>query len=127
VAGGERETFNDLMKSVDSPADLLQMCRFQLALGRELSMDTTRFISVPVIKPFAGYLGRAAPTSKDYGSSFPILYGNPTVKQLYIPGVNDLNNQPDQHVIKDGFNVDGTNSWDAVGVLSRFGTMSDPD
>ena len=90
-------------------------------------MDTTRFISVPVIKPLAGYLGRAAPTSKDYGSSFPILYGNPTVKQLFIPGVNDVNNQPDQHVIKDGLNVDGTNSWDAVGVFNLFGTSSDQD
>ncbi len=121
------ETFNNLIKSADSPADLLQMCRSQLALGRELSIDTTRFISVPVIKPFAGYLGRAAPTSKDYGSSFPILYGNPTVKQYFLPGINDLNNQPDQHVIKSGLNVDGTNSWDAVGVFSRFGPMSDPD
>jgi hypothetical protein len=120
----EWEAFNNLVKSAGSPADLLQMCRFQLALGRELSMDTTRFISVPVKKPLAAYLGRAAPTSKDYGSSFPTLYGNPTVKQLFIPGLNDVNNQPDQHVIKDGLHVDGTNSWDAVGVSSRFGRMS---
>jgi hypothetical protein len=121
------ETFNNLIKSADSPADLLQMCRFQLALGRELRMDTTRFISVPVIKPLAGYLGRASPASADHGSSFPILCGNPTIKQLFIPGLNDINNQPDQHVIKDGFNVDGTNSWDAVGVFNQFGTSLDPD
>jgi hypothetical protein len=122
----ERETFLGIVSKVDSPSELLEELRAELALGFKLELDTTKIIATPVNGPVAAYMGQGNVTSDRYDAAqFPILYGNPLVKQLFIPGIRDLNNQADANVIQSSFDIDATNSYDAVGAMARFSPAQD--
>lgn len=120
----ERGTFMEIVNKVESPAELLEQLRAELALGYRLQMHTTRIISAHVKGPIAAYMGQGNVTSDRYDERFPILYGNPFLKQLFIPGIRDQENKADGTIIHSAFDVDATNTYDAVGVVAKFGSAN---
>ena len=120
-----RETFMYVLAKVASPAELLEQLRAVFALGFTLHAATTRIVSAPVAGPTAIYKGQGNPASDGYdATTFPIRHGDPTINQIFIPGIRDTGDRPDRAVIHSVFKVDATNSWDAAGVMARFHSVT---